>query len=661
MKKKSFVKIFSLILCLCFALFSFVGCTESNKGGDESEPSLLSGVKVLTRPENYDFDAALGDFSTNYFNILSKWMLDYLYQTYGEAKYIDPDDESNIVGPDAAEITDYNGLENRAYMVDSTRYTITEATAIESNIQTVTIDTSAKWNWSIEFVYETDSDLKAYFYNSSVFGDGLSVESMTADGKIKFVFNYSVLPSSWTDWTSMFTAEESVEGFIPNYSSSYYKDDNKTKSGTIVDYYYSPYYSNEYSPDYPGDDGTFTNYFQDALEYAIYLISLGYTVEDDADYFDFSISYDSNGLVSDMTVGGWDTNKISVSDKDNGALKRAREKYEKQINFVGLTDTVVDEIKNFVKKIVIGDNALAKDTVYTGAKDTVNTGAVTIKRDYDKVVSNIVKYACEQAPIGKDKDGKPITLSKFFLTSKITDYEGDYFGINIDSGDEDAEGDDKYDDKDLFKNIDAAEYQSIVLFPPRESIGKKLGDIWMAFEYYDLEKGSTRVIDQENGITINVGIRYFNSQTKQIVELGEKSLTIKYGKNGETEDYPMTELIFGEGDTADVQFENSVVLNTGFNNNIGDGVINALENGTVDGDNNFKKSLPITTANKDYFKLNDSSSYGQYGTLDEDMFKKEDGCDFVEIYFNIVKDKNNPNKSYAFKFGATLLASESVF
>lgn len=651
MKKKTFTKIFSLILCLCIALLSFVGCTDSNKGGDGSEPSLLSGVKVLTRPENYDFDAALGEFSTNYFNILSKWMLDYLYQTYGLTSIL-TEDENNIIGA-----TDYNGLENRAYMIDSTRYTITEVKAIESNIKTVTIDTSAKWNWSIKF---DATDLQAYFYNSQAYKDG-KLPAFEDGEEIKFTFDYSQL--SFEDWTDILDEED----IIPNYSSSYYKDDNKTKSGTIVDYYYSPYYSNDYSPDYPGDDGTFTNYFQDALEYAIYLIALGYTVEDDADYFDFSISYDSNGLVSGMTVGGWDTNKISVSDKDNGALKRAREKYEKQINFVGLTDTVVDEIANFVKKIVIGENATKHENEYyevnTGLKYyAVDTGSVKIIRDYDKVVSNIVKYACEQAPIGK-KDGETITLSKFFLTSKITDYEGDYFGINIDSGDEDAEGDDQYDDKDLFKNIDAAEYQSIVLFPPRESIGEKLGDIWMAFEYYDLEKGSTRVIDQENGITINVGIRYFNSQTKQIVELGEKTLTIKYGKNGETEDYPMTELIFGEGDTADVQFENSVVLNTGFNNNIGGGVINALENGTVDSGSllDFKKSLPITTANKDYFKLNDSSSYGQYGTLNEDMFKKEDGCDFVEIYFDIVKDKNNPNKSYAFKFGATLLASESVF
>ena len=141
--------------------------------------------------------------------------------------------------------------------------------------------------------------------------------------------------------------------------------------------------------------------------------------------------------------------------------------------------------------------------------------------------------------------------------------------------------------------------------------------------------------------------------------MAAKQITVAYGKNGETGDVPLTMICFGEGDTADVQFENSVVLNTGFNNNIGDGVINALENGTVDGDNNFKKSLPITTANKDYFKLKDSSSYGQYGILNEEKFKNE--CDFVEIYFNIVKDKNNPNKSYAFKFGATLLASESVF
>ena len=443
------------------------------------------------------------------------------------------------------------------------------------------------------------------------------------------------MPTAWktAGWTKVFENSETH----PDYASSYYGDKKLIEDSTETDYFYSPFYA---------ESGTQNNYFQDALEYAIYLISLGYTVEDDADYFDFSISYDNaTGLVSGMTVGGWETNKISVSHKTNGALKRAKEKYDAQTNFVGLKDTNIAEITKFVKKIVIGDNALAKDVV--------NIGSVTINRDYENVVSNIVTYACTQAPIGRDKEGHKITLGDNFLTSKITDYVGDYFGINLEV-DEDGE----YDDSNLFGNIDAAEYQSIVLFPQAEDVGKKLTDVWIVFEYFELEEGSTRVIDQENGITMNVGIRYFNNETGEIVELAATQITVGYGKNGETEDEPITMICFGEDDYgSDVQFEESVTVNTQFDNNVGDGAINALENGTFDGDGiiEFKKSMSISGLGdaKDYFKLNDSSSYGQYGTLNEEMFAGV--CDFVEIYFDIVKDKNNTNKSYAFKVGTMIV------
>lgn len=636
MKKNSFVKFFSLILCLCFALFSFAGCTGGKSGGgdDESgEPSLLSGVKVLTRPENYDFDKALGEYSTNYYNILSKNVLLGLYKLYGSAN-LSGNSKNEILGENENQKTSYNGLENRAYMFDSTRYTITNVSSTESSgqlvEQVVTLDTSAKWNWSIKF---DAANSKPYFFNSEKYVDDDGILSQTNGNLVTITFDYSKL-IYWKDigWTNVFS-----ENNLKDYFSSYYSDEYEPLEDPLeVDYFYSPFYPKE-------GESSFNNYFQDALEYAIYMISLGYTVDDDADYFDFEIGYDNaTGLVSGMTVGGWETGKISVSDQTNGALKRAKEKYKAQTNFVGLKDKNIEEIAKFVKKVVIGDNALAKNVV--------NTGSVTINRDYDKVVSNIVEYACAQAPIGKDKDGNKITLGKNFLTSKITDYAGDYFGISLGEN-EDGE----YDDSNLFENIDAAEYQSIVFFPQAEDVGKKLTDIWLIFEYYDLEAGSTKVIDKENGITINIGVRYFNSQSNEVVKLVEKQIKVGYGKNGETEDGPLTELMFSNNDEpgVDAAFSQTITVNTEFDNNVGDGVINALENG--EGDNDLKKSIAISGLSnaKDYFKLNDSSSYGQYGTLNEEAFVGV--CDFVEMYFDIVKDKDSTNKSYAFKFAATII------
>ena len=85
---------------MCLALFSFAGCTFGGRDdvnieeGDDFDieeenpadvdPMVLDGVKVLTRPENYDFDDAIGEYSENYFNIYSSYLLNYLYNVYNQ-------------------------------------------------------------------------------------------------------------------------------------------------------------------------------------------------------------------------------------------------------------------------------------------------------------------------------------------------------------------------------------------------------------------------------------------------------------------------------------------------------------------------------------------------------------------------------------------------
>ena len=55
--------------------------------------------------------------------------------------------------------------------------------------------------------------------------------------------------------------------------------------------------------------------------------------------------------------------------------------------------------------------------------------------------------------------------------------------------------------------------------------------------------------------------------------------------------------------------------------------------------------------------MNPSSSYGQYATFNPDMFAGK--TDYIEIYFDVVKDKNMLNKNYNFKVGVIWVSTDS--
>ena len=53
--------------------------------------------------------------------------------------------------------------------------------------------------------------------------------------------------------------------------------------------------------------------------------------------------------------------------------------------------------------------------------------------------------------------------------------------------------------------------------------------------------------------------------------------------------------------------------------------------------------------------MNDSVTYGQYATFNESMFAGE--TDYIEVYFDVVKEKGLENINYNFKVGLCELAT----
>ncbi len=679
MKKKG-VKFYSILsILMSFLLLICAGWSSCNGGGssgdDAGDMPDIAGTKVLSRPADYSFADAVGEFSENYYNLYARDILNALYYGYEESSFDErissPKDE-DLDNGFAALIGDktYGKFVNNEqyYLYDSIRYTInkvediynSEGTALTG--QVVSLNLNDSWNWKVQDVAGASD------------AQGLYFKKLAPSGYNKNGQNVDVTFSG--TWLTAFDTNISWELIpYPNFSSAYVGNAvNKTDTviPDVVNYYSSPFYGKANEA-----DAEPINYFQDAMEYAIYMFVLGYDYhtydEDgklvdgvinaaDAPYFNFHITYGSDGFVSGITVDGWGNN-VPITE----ALQIAKDRYAEIGGYVGVVEKNLEQIKRFILEKVIGENSsdvvniarIASKDNGGGTRETLakpDLTALEFNRNYDAIVNNIVRYACEQAPIGysvgEDGSINKLTLSNGFSASMITEYKDNYFFANyINSNGEN-------DDSVAFKNIDAAEYQSLVIYPGDELIGEDLSNIWLDFEYFENNDPSKKMF--EDGITINVGFRYYDHIQNKVVVDKQEEMKIAYGKNGTLKDENGEDIsdqsMFLIGDDEDgpnnVHIEPHSVKFRKFNNDIGGGVLNPFAPSIGLLPNiSFKTSKYLSGLDRarEYYKLNDSKTLGQYGTLNEKMFAGSDGCSFIEIYFDIVKDPSVTGYSYDFK------------
>lgn len=676
MKNRKNIRFLSVLFCFMFLFF--VGCDGGMGGiggGDDGNPQSLAGAKTLSRPAEYNFSDAVGENASQYyFNIFARYVSYLLYNTY-ESNNLDTNEQESLFKDIDTEngetFTNFTG-NNQYYLFDSLRYSITDVTTTydaEGAIlsQTLTLDTNSGWKWTIK---NDATGVENFFTQLSNKYQEIKV-SQNANG------NWLVEIEMSSDWKNLYALES---GSIPSFSKYYGVDEStkKDEDSEIVNYWLSPYY--EQVIEEKTENLTAVNYFQDALEYATYLFVLGYDyveetspgvfVEtDDAPLFDFEVQYNATGVVTDVKVNGWETQAISIVD----ALGRVKALYQEQAGFIGLTSENKDQIARFIEDKIIDENAMTKDkltvtqkTIQINSDGAAGTPAIgtplQFNRNYSIIIDNIINYACSQAPIGSDSvTGENLTLDNAYPVSKITDYSGDYFFLNYEND----------DDSELFKYIEAAEYQSLILFPQDEDLGKSLEDVILAFEYYENPDPTKRMAES---ITINVGFRYFSSTGNggdgEIVFEGEVQKEIKFGKNGyiDGENPDVNWVYIGysdlEPDQYDIPLANGLPVNTGFNNDIGGGVLNPFVSGTEIEESTASKLVTGTDAARNYYKLNPSSTYGFYSTFDESKFSVneagDDACDFIEIYFDINKEKGVSGISYNYKVGLYYVGFEDV-
>lgn len=673
-----------LTIFLCLVMFFMAGCGDGGFGaGSEGSPINLEGVKVMRKPAEYSISEIVGEENSEYFyNLLSSSITRYLYLTYAYGIENIVDDENQVKlsilsGTNLEDIL-YDGTNlDRYFYYDSIRYSV-ESIIVNNvdNVLEITLDTSSAWNFGFDNYYTLDESVSG-FPTLALVNNDIDILSTT------YTENGDTLNIN-ADYIEY---SESIYGTPGDYSNIYYGEN--VVENDILMYGESPYYQ-EFVANEPV---TTLNTYQDALEYITYLFVLGYDYEtadgavnsEDAPYFNLQISQNMQSVNFNGATLSLNIPSVTVERTPNGrtnvsineALSEIKERYNVLGTYIGVTDENKEQLVRYILDYVIGlDNGENGDYSFEitiledgggGTAQVTERRQVEVNRDYENVVRNIVDVACGEVRIGGVEGNDEVFIDTAYPISEIVDYKNDYFYTQW----YDENG--NTSDENILGHVDAAEYQAMSISLPIEEIGSYLTDIYLCFEYNNdnPDNESELIYDELNGLTLNLGINYFDSQGNILYSSTPVQKNVKYGRLMSDADYhtgidpDIRNVFFTTSDdvTSDdiygpvfSQIE-KIPLRMQFDNDIDEGVLNAELKGEEV--NEYEHVIKITGNSKarEYYKMNPSSSYGQYATFDPNMFAGK--TDYIEIYFDVVKDKNMLNKNYNFKVGVIWVSTDS--
>ena len=696
MKKKSF-RILSIFLCL--TMFFLAGCTGGLgfDGGDGDyasgfQPRQVDGVKAMMKPADYSIAEAVGENSEYFYNLFAGYTMQYLYNSYydladtysynagntemQETVFQSTDLLTNNIQVDGSVVEDEN---KQYYYFDSIRYSIQSITINQDEngepiSAEVVLNLDDGWNFSIQ---NFDQFIITVIGNRLINSDFYIITNNNDSITINFNETYFAI----YDYVS--------EAFgTPGDYGDFYYGDRIMRNETLPNYFDSAYYQQNVAE----SAVTAINAYQEVLEYATYLFVLGYDyVNADgsvnakgAPFFDFQVSYATQSVnidgvdmtvsVPQITVGGWGSGYISITE----ALARVKRMYEQFGTYIGLTTDEetgnLAQLKRFILDYFVGldknpdgtYNSTSTMTVTTrqqlgSAYDEISNVKYTLDREYETVVENILNYACEQVRIGNAEDGTPVQIDTAYPISQIVDFEGDYFAASF--TDENGES----DDSDPLRHISEAEYQNLSFTILDEDVGANFSELVLIFQYYDT--GTTdRDLEYLDELTINVGFNYYDSSSGVLYDVGSIRKTIKNQIAMSDTDYSAgvdpdeNWVIFTVSDAIaesdKVKRVEPFEMKMKFDNNINGGVLNATEKGEEIDGSGYAKAITITGSSKarEYYQMNDSSTYGRYATFNPNMFYGK--TDYIEVYFDVEKEEGRENVNYNFKVGLFGLFSD---
>lgn len=699
-KKSIFTKIASFFMIFCMA-FLMTGCfgsspnsydpdydpSQQQEGDDQGFGSSIGlfGTKVLYRPDHYDYNKNTGgddETENNYYAQYAWQIINALYEIYGI-----PLVETN------SSLHKYNAnmftSTNLPYLFDSIRYKVdtfgevkqqqtyntttnqyNDPVDLNSNSYVILgADYNTSWNWSFKADLDDSSKMDAFIYTDSIEQDYMTpIKAFQINGQNGHIFN------KYYDDISIdayYNLQDSGFRFT-EYPKIYRDTSTKAEDDRKADYA-------SYSQ------------FTKALEYVIYSYAL--------DLEPSEIVVTKTGLPSQnfpyyaVTVAGY------ASDNDRTSVEKALEErialFEKIGSFVGLVNRQITKITNWILNNVIGANALANDnfTTYDSVTEivdqnnnvTYNLGhgtTTSLGRDYTNTVTKLVQGVCRDVTIGSDEDsGEGIHVDERFLASQIKEYAGDTFLI------QDDENFALVPENANLPYIQPLEYQSVTLMFKEDTY---VADLWIALKYDAGLDGTDAETFTNNYLDIVVDINYYNHEnntlqtiSSQVTRVFDGPYYIDFMGEYNHQDYEGTTL--PEGHRSGVMFDaigqnfNSAsphpdaVLVKGFNPNVGNGILKTDVgrtdyNGsvlvsqaplTIDGFTNLRKYYSLIESQSTDPGIDQNHSYIT-GKLNSAMFAGNDGCDYLEITYKVIKKNGDGATNYKFYTGLQMVNAMSV-
>ncbi len=601
----------------------------------------LDGVLVLRRPlDGYDFDGNVT--TTNYYQEFSRNMLSYLYYIYGNTNsaanisniFSELNVNNNEVLEDLAKrFEDAETKDDFIPFYDAMRYQITDVqqvgTTIHGSNGLITIDGTV-YSYTEESPLTLTPPLGSAItedangqitvggttFTYALNNGALTLTSVAATGvevtaNTNYAWNWSVQfdAAAYRPWLYAYNGKQ----LLPDGTVTATFNENDVQYNYSFDSFES-YYTGGFVPVYAFDQTAFNNAFvnteyQTALEYAIYCIVLGQRPNA------MDVTIDQSGNVT-VTVEGYAAQTTpEVKSSVQLALEDKQQLFNELGSYVGLTQTNKTYIAQFILDEIIGEAA-------TGTALAQNVLM------YEDVVDAIVEYAGTlttigqtQNPEGGEEDGDPTYVGDNFIASEMATYPLLSFMSNMDG--------------DNFLYTGEFEYQSFVIMPSKEDL--EIGNIMLDFKY-DAGRDGDEIVDPNAYLDLEVSVRWWDVRTDEAGTVISKEMRV----------ITVTHRIFDgafdageDGSTLDIEVdlpENQ----GGFGETIKVGKFTVPD--ALKPTSGLVTTITGLTDARKYYQVLESSTYGGYGVLNQEMFE----FSYCEVAFNVAKAVGDTDTNYAF-------------
>lgn len=318
--------------------------------------------------------------------------------------------------------------------------------------------------------------------------------------------------------------------------------------------------------------------------------------------------------------------------------------------------------------------------------EAVLSSTTEVGRDYAYTVANMIELVCDQVSIGNNgEEGGNVNVDDRYLASEIKEYWGPSF---VSGGDEDPFP--YYED---FSTVTAGapviqplEYQN-VLFMFNTTVN--VTAITLTFQYdADLDGYGTATgndIDENRYLTIEVSLNFYDHETDTLTTVGSQMVNVPDGKMQDpwgSDAITEAERRYAQQHGTSITFSQTASFGVDepilglasrdlivgpFNTDIGNGILM-----TDVGRNNYRgnplvSKTPLTlTGNsrvKDYYSIieptDEQIANGETyltGQLNSEMFAGNDGCDYLEVVYRVIKRVGDTETNYKFYTSADVIA-----